>query len=92
MVATLFGGLYPAKSIADARIWARDLNEQIEAGIDPRAAQREAKAVAQMTVGYAHSLYIAAAGDGRTSNKKESQSRVRSSIRLEFINVTSILN
>lgn len=40
VVATLFGGLFPAQSIAEAREWARGLKEQVEAGIDPKLARR----------------------------------------------------
>lgn len=69
-VATLFGGLYPAQSIADARAWARGLNELVEKGIDPRVAQRDAKALAEMTVAKAHGLYMVAVREGRSSRKK----------------------
>ena len=48
VVATLFGGLFPARPIA-ARAWARGLNEKTESGIDPREALREEKARAEMT-------------------------------------------
>lgn len=60
-------GTYPAYSIPMARKWAAGLNEQVEAGIDPRAAERAAKAAA-MTVSDAWALYIAAVerGDRRT--------------------------
>ena len=42
--ATLFGGLYPTYSIAAAREWACELNELVEAGLDPREVRREEKA------------------------------------------------
>jgi len=50
IMATLYGQPFPAHSIADAREWARCLNEKVEAGIDPREALREEKARAEMTV------------------------------------------
>ena len=31
IVATIFGGLFPAQSMAEAREWARELNTQTEA-------------------------------------------------------------
>lgn len=70
VVATLFGGLYPAEPIADARAWGRDLNDKTEAGLDPRIIQSEAKALAEMTVAKAHALYMDAVREGRTSRKK----------------------
>ncbi len=70
IVATLFGGLYPAVTIASAREWARSLNEQVEKGIDPRVAAREANERASMTVAKAHSLYMVAVREGRSSRAK----------------------
>lgn len=70
VVATLFGNLFPAQSIAAAREWARLLNEQVEAGIDPRVARREEQARATMTVGKAHQLYMTAVREGRSSRAK----------------------
>lgn len=46
-MATLYGQLFPAHSIGDAREWARALNEKVEAGIDPREALRQEKATAR---------------------------------------------
>jgi hypothetical protein len=66
----LFGGLFPAVSIAEARAWARSLNEQVAAGIDPRAAQRDEKARNEMTVAKAHDLYMATVREGRSSRAK----------------------
>jgi hypothetical protein len=43
------------------------LNEQIEAGIDPRAALREEQARNAMTVARAHELYMIAVREGRSS-------------------------
>src|SRR5690349_8344276 len=43
-------GLFPAYSIASAREWAGKLNEQIEAGIDPRETKRVEEARGAMTV------------------------------------------
>ncbi len=51
-------GTYPAHTLSMARQWACMLNERVEAGIDPRAAERAAKAVT-MTVGEAWALYWA---------------------------------
>ncbi|WP_407668162.1 Arm DNA-binding domain-containing protein [Novosphingobium rosa] len=58
LVAKLFGGLYPVTPTADARAWARSLNEKVEAGLDPRVTQREGKALAKMTVAKTHVLYM----------------------------------
>jgi integrase len=60
-------GTYPAYSIKDARQWAETLNEQVERGIDPKAAERAAKAAANalaMTLAQAHALYLADAKAG----------------------------
>lgn len=70
IVATIFGRVFPGQSIADAREWARELNEAAEAGIDPREAAREAKARAEMTVARAHKLYMVAVREGRSSRAK----------------------
>ena len=70
VVATVFGNLFPAQSIAAAREWARLLNEQVEAGIDPRVARREEQARAAMTVAKAHQLYMTAVREGRSSRAK----------------------
>jgi integrase len=63
-------GQFPAHSIADARTWASGLNAQIEAGIDPREAAREAERRATMTVARAHELYMVAVSQGRASRAK----------------------
>lgn len=70
VVATLFGGSFPSLSIADAREWARGLNDMVEAGIDPREALRAEKERAEMTVARAHELYIVAVRQGRSSRAK----------------------
>lgn len=70
VVATLFGGSFPSISIADAREWARGLNDMVEAGIDPREALRVEKGRAEITVARAHELYIAAVRQGRSSRAK----------------------
>lgn len=70
VVATLFGGLFPATTIASAREWARGLNDQVEAGIDPRVALRDERARASMTVAKAHALYMIAVHEGRSSRAK----------------------
>ena len=67
VTVTVRGGLYPVASIADARSWAEALNAQVEAGIDPRAAEREASLNVPMTVARAHSLYMVAVHEGRAS-------------------------
>ncbi|UIJ44740.1 integrase arm-type DNA-binding domain-containing protein [Sphingomonas cannabina] len=69
-IVTMFGGLFPARTIADAREWARGLNEKVEAGTDPRIALREEKARAEMTVARAHGLYMVAVREGRSSRAK----------------------
>lgn len=70
VMVTVYGKPFPSQSIAAAREWARGLNELVEAGIDPRVAQREEKARAQMTVERAHSLYMIAVREGRASRAK----------------------
>ena len=50
-------GPWPAFSIKEAGQWAEGLNEAVEAGRDPREAERAATA-ASVTVGVAHKLYI----------------------------------
>lgn len=69
-VATLWGKTFPSQSIADARDWARELNEKVEAGVDPRVAQREEKLRSGMTVSRAHELYMIAVRQGRASRAK----------------------
>jgi integrase len=69
-VVKLAFGLFPARSIAEARHWAAGLNEQIEAGIDPRQPLLEEQRRAQMTVHRAHALYMEAVRDGRSSRAK----------------------
>jgi integrase len=63
-------GPFPAFSIAEARAWARNLNEEIEAGMDPRAARREENERSAMTVNRAHALYMIAVREGRSSRAK----------------------
>lgn len=70
VVATLFGGSFPSQSIADAREWARGLNDMVEAGVDPREALRAEKERAEMTVARAHELYMVAVRQGRSSRAK----------------------
>lgn len=69
-VVKLTLGLYPANTIADARVWARELNDKVEAGVDPREEKRLADERATMTVARAHDLYIEAAREGRASRAK----------------------
>jgi integrase len=63
-------GSYPAYSIADARKWARELNDQVETGIDPREETRKEEAYHAMTVERAHGLYMEAVREGRSSRAK----------------------
>jgi integrase len=70
VVVKLNLGPYPAYTIANAREWARELNEHLEAGVDPREARRQEDAKASMTVAHAHSLYMAAVREGRSSRAK----------------------
>ena len=70
VIASLYGGLYPTTTIAEAREWARGLNEKIEVGVDPREAIHEQKARDAMTVGRAHALYMEAVRAGRASRSK----------------------
>lgn len=71
IVVKLRLGPYPGFSIADARDWAGQLNEQVEAGLDPRVTQREEEARAVMTVDRAHQLYMVAVREGRSSRAKK---------------------
>lgn len=63
-------GYFPADSIAEAREWARTLNEQLEAGLDPREVLREEEQRTVMTVSRAHALYMVAVREGRSSRAK----------------------
>ena len=63
-------GTFPAFSIAEARAWARGLNEQIEGGIDPRRERSEEEQKSAMTVERAHALYMVAVREGRSSRAK----------------------
>jgi hypothetical protein len=63
-------GPFPTFSIAEARTWARQLNEEIESGIDPRLAKCEEEKRAAMTVARAHALYMEAVREGRSSRAK----------------------
>jgi integrase len=63
-------GLFPARSIAEARAWAAGLNSEAELGVDPREAMRIEKLRASMTVSRAHSLYMVAVREGRSSRAK----------------------
>ncbi|HJT39990.1 MAG TPA: Arm DNA-binding domain-containing protein [Sphingobium sp.] len=61
---------YPAHSITSARAWASELNSQIEAGMDPRDIEREEEKRSGMTVRRAHTLYMEAVEQGRSSRAK----------------------
>lgn len=63
-------GHYPAHTLASAREWAKALNDQIEAGTDPREAKRAQEARAGMTVDRAHEIYMIAVHEGRASRAK----------------------
>lgn len=63
-------GNYPAFNIPEARAWACTLNQQVEAGIDPRHAEQEERRRATMTVSRAHALYMEAVQQGRASRAK----------------------
>src|SRR3546814_6928977 len=67
--------------MADARTWAAALNDQLEAGIDPREARRAREAEEQarrerasMTVAKAHQRYMVAVREGRSSRAKKPNS------------------
>lgn len=85
-IATVFGGLYPTFSIAWARDWARHLNAQIEAGVDPRETSREEDARNAMTVAKAHQLYMTAVREGRSSRAKRPNKPRTISDKLEIYN------
>jgi hypothetical protein len=70
VIVTILGGFYPTVTIADARQWAKNINEQIDAGIDPRVDRREEKRRDIMTVSKAHEFYMIAVKDGRSSRAK----------------------
>ncbi|WP_454884390.1 tyrosine-type recombinase/integrase [Sphingomonas oryzagri] len=63
-------GPFPARSIADARHWAEELNIKIDRGIDPREQMRAEEERAAMTVKRAHELYMEAVREGRASRSK----------------------
>src|SRR3546814_18479733 len=67
--------------MADARTWAAALNDQLEAGIDPREARRAREAEEQarrerasMTVAKAHKRYMVAVREGRSSRAQKPNS------------------
>ncbi|WP_176399578.1 tyrosine-type recombinase/integrase [Novosphingobium sp. B 225] len=70
VIVTMLAGFYPSVTIADAREWAEKINEQIDAGIDPRVVLREEKRRDIMTVSKAHELYMVAVNEGRSSRAK----------------------
>lgn len=63
-------GQFPAMTIAEARGLARELNEKVEVGSDPREEKRLADIRDSMTVARAHEIYIEAAREGRASRAK----------------------
>jgi hypothetical protein len=63
-------GPFPRKTMANAREWARALNEQVEAGIDPRVPEQIEPDPGAMTVAQAHALYMVAVNEGRGSRAK----------------------
>ena len=86
VVATMFGGFFPSTNIAIARDWARSLNLLVEAGTDPREAQRAEKAHTAMTVTYAHQLYMVAVREGRSSRAKRPNKARTINDKLEIFN------
>jgi hypothetical protein len=70
VTVTIYGGIFPSTTIAAARDWARPLNEQVEAGIDPREVDRAEKSRAAMTFVGIHGLYMDAVRQGRSSRAK----------------------
>ncbi|MGN6588975.1 MAG: tyrosine-type recombinase/integrase, partial [Sphingomicrobium sp.] len=86
VMVTLYGKPFPSQSIADAREWARGLNLLVEAGIDPREAEREAKTRAGMTVARAHELYMRAVREGRASRAKRTNKPRTIADKLEIFN------
>jgi hypothetical protein len=64
-------GHYPLFSIADARVWADDLNVKIEGGIDPRAVYAAEVERSKFTVAFAHGRYMEAVREGRASSAKK---------------------
>lgn len=70
VVVGLSHGLFPARSIAEARKWADGLNEKVEIGVDPREEMRAEEERASMTVARAHGLYMIAVQEGRASRAK----------------------
>lgn len=63
-------GFFPEVSVADARAWARDLNEQVNNGENPREAVAERARTDAMTVARVHRLYMVAVREGRSSRAK----------------------
>lgn len=63
-------GPFPLHSIGAARAWASQFNVQIEAGIDPRNAERDIMDQAKLTVSKAHEIYMVAVSEGRASRAK----------------------
>jgi integrase len=70
LIVRLSLGSFPAVSIASARAQAALLNDQIEAGVDPRAVDSAAAERAKMTVELSHDLYMTAVHEGRASRAK----------------------
>lgn len=64
VLVRLTGGAYPAVSIKDARRWADELNQSVEAGIDPRVEAKAAKA-AGMTLADGWALFWADMSSGK---------------------------
>lgn len=79
-------GLFPAFSIAEARAWARQINEQVEAGFDPRALVGGEQLRSIMTVERAHGLYMDAVREGRSSRAKRPNKPRTISDKLEIYN------
>lgn len=53
-------GRFPKVNISDARALAKELNEQIESGCDPRVIEAEEASRVKYTVAHCHTLYMEA--------------------------------
>lgn len=85
LIKMLLGG-FPTGSIAEASDRAKKLDEQLEAGIEPRSAAKEEQARTLMTVERAHGLYMVAVREGRSSRAKRPNKPRTVSDKLEIYN------
>ena len=70
-IVSLTLGRYPQFSIADARSWAEQLNDQLEGGMNPRIVAAAELERAKLTVDFAHGRYMEAVREGRASRAKK---------------------